>query len=184
MKANYFIVLLFCFSSHQLFSQAEDITFRQISPPGGFSFQAVHTITQDLFGYIWMGTYDGILKYDSKEVKRFIYNQEEEINGLPSNGVTGIAVDSKNNVWVGTDAGLCLFNRKLQQFEPVVYTYENGDAPGNSISSIALDGNGNLWITDENFFGYLNKEKNQLVRFTEGLKQNPVFLYNDERRLF
>ncbi len=179
MRSKYLFLILLCFSAIQVCAQIDDITFRRVSPPGGFSFQAVHTIKQDLFGYIWMGSFDGIIRYDSKKVIRFVHNPEKA-NGLPSDRITSIVIDKQNNIWVSTDKGLCLFNPSLQQFERVVYNYENGDAPSNLIHSIELDGNGNLWIADENFFGYLDKEKNQLIRITEGLKSSPRQLYNDE----
>jgi len=179
MRYKYLLLLLFCCNTFQLFSQVDDITFRRVSPPGGFSFQAVHTITQDLFGYIWMGDFDGVIRYNSKGVIRFIHNPEDT-NGLPSNRISSIVIDKQNNIWVSTDKGLCLLNQKLQQFERVFYNYENGDEADNKINSIELDGNGNLWIADDNSFGYLDKDKNKLIRITEGLNGSPRLLYNDE----
>ncbi|MCY1719040.1 response regulator [Prolixibacteraceae bacterium Z1-6] len=179
MKPKLFLVLLFCFISLQLLSQVDDITFRRISPPGGFSFQAVHIIKQDLMGYIWMGSSDGVIRYDSKEVIRFAH-RPNKINSLPCDQVTGIVVDRKNNVWVSTVEGLCLFNHKKQQFEPFSYTYEDGKVANKLIQSIIIDGNDKLWIADMNFVGYLDQEKNQLVRIKQHLNETPRLLYTDD----
>lgn len=179
MKPKYLFSLLLSLCIFQVYAQIDDISFRRVSPPGGFSFQAIHIIKQDLYGYIWMGGFDGIIRYDSKDIKRFVHNPVET-NGLPSDRITSIVIDKQNNIWVSTDKGLCIFNRTIQQFERVVYSYENGDAPGDMINSIELDGSGNLWIADDNFFGYLDKGKNQLIRITKGLKSTPRLLYNDE----
>lgn len=174
-----FLAILLFFSTARLYSQIDDITFRQVSPPGGFSFQSVHIIKQDLFGYIWMGTFDGVIRYDSKKTVHFTHNPEN-ITGLPSDRTSSIVIDNQNNVWVSTDQGICMFNRQKQQFERVNYFYEDGKEANKKIYSMELDGNGKLWIADAKFFGYLDRDKNQLIRVTEGLTGSPRLLYNDQ----
>ncbi|WP_372648118.1 two-component regulator propeller domain-containing protein [Draconibacterium sp.] len=179
MKPKCFLVLLLFIYSFKLHASIDEITFRRISPPGGYSFQAIHNITQDMMGYIWMGSSDGIIRYDSKEVIRFVH-QANNPNSIPSNRISGIEIDNKNNVWVSTDAGLCLYNHKNQNFDAVDYTYEDGTAAGKQINSITLDGEGKLWISDQDFFGYLNAEHNQLIRISKGLNKLPRLLYTDD----
>lgn len=179
MKRKYLNLLVFCFLGCILRAQIEDITFRRISPPGGYSFQAVRSFEQDRFGSIWMGSFDGVLKYNSKEVVRFTHDSEK-VNGLPSNIVTSLAINGQNMLWVSTEEGLCLFNRQLQEFERVIYTYENGEPASNLIFSIELDKEGKLWVADEQFFGYLDEQSKQLVRISEGLGSLPRLLYKDE----
>ena len=174
------IVSIFLFiTSVSLRAQTDDITFRRISPPGGYSFQAINTIKQDWYGYIWMGDQDGIIRYDSRNIVRYVHNPTET-DGLPSNRITAIVNDALNNIWVSTDEGLCRFNRTENQFERIHYRYEDGVNPTNLINSIELDGSGNIWIIDGEYFGYLNEEENQLIRITDGLEGIPRILYNDE----
>ncbi|GAB5552943.1 MAG: two-component regulator propeller domain-containing protein [Saprospiraceae bacterium] len=171
----------FCLSVFALKAQVDDITFRRVSPPGGLSFQAVHTFKQDKFGYIWMGSFDGVFRYNSKEIIQFIHNPDEP-NGLPSDIVTSLAIDQQNNnIWVSTEKGLCLFNQELQKFERIFYTYEDGTTAKDHILSIALDKDGKLWIAEENFFGFLDMTNHQLVRIKMDLKDDPLrFIYNDD----
>lgn len=179
MRFSRLPLLMFCLSVFQLYAQNDDMTFRRISPPGGYSFQAIRTFNQDKFGYIWMGSFDGVIRYDSREITRFIHNPEEA-NGLPSDVITSLVIDKQNNIWAGADKGLCLFNHQLHQFERVVYDYENGETANTNLFSIELDEDGRLWIADENFFGYLDPEKRRLFRITEGLNKPPRLLYNDK----
>lgn len=162
-----------------LYAQIDDITFRRVSPPGGYSFQAVRSIEQDIFGYIWMASFDGVIKYNSKEVVRFVHDPEKT-NGLPSNIVSSLAIDKKNNIWASTEAGLCSFNHKQQQFERVLYDYEDGSTASTQLYAIELDGEGKLWIADEDFFGYLDEKTKQLIRIREGLNHPPRLLYKDQ----
>ncbi|GJM34961.1 MAG: hybrid sensor histidine kinase/response regulator [Saprospiraceae bacterium] len=126
-----------------------------------------------------MGSFDGVIRYDSKEIVRFTH-KPGEVNGLPSNIITSLAIDKQNNIWVSSEEGLCLFNHSLQQFERVVYNYENGEPANNTLFSIELDRDGKLWIADEDFFGYLDEGKKQLIRITEGLDKPPRLLYRDK----
>ncbi len=173
------IILLFASNFCTAHAQIEDITFRKVSPPGGYSFQAVRSFEQDSFGYIWMGSFDGIIKYNSREAVRFVHDPEDQ-NGLPSNRISAMVIDHQNQLWVSTEEGLCLFNHKEQQFERVLYTYENGESASSSVFSMELDGDGKIWIADEHFLGYLDQDKSQLIRITEGLSDDPRLLYLDD----
>lgn len=179
MDFKYLNWLVFCFLGIMLRAQTDDITFRRISPPGGYSFQAVRSFEQDRFGYIWMGSFDGVLKYNSKEVVRFTHDPEKG-NGLPSNIITSLAINEQNELWASTEEGLCLFNHRRQEFERILYTYENGKPASNLLFSIELDKNGTLWIADEQFFGFLDEENGQMVRIRDGLEDLPRLLYRDE----
>ncbi len=179
MKCKFPIWFIFCLGTCYLYPQSNDIIFRRVSPPGGYSFQAVRSFEQDIYGYIWMASFDGVIKYDSKKIVRFTHNPGE-LNGLPSNIITSLAIDEQNNIWASTDEGLCLFNPELQQFERVLYNYENGAPASNNLFSIELDANGRLWVADEDFFGYLDEEKKQLIRITKGLNHPPRLLYTDK----
>jgi signal transduction histidine kinase/ligand-binding sensor domain-containing protein/DNA-binding response OmpR family regulator len=179
MRLKFLLCFLFIIGNFHLYSQTSDIRFRRVSPPGGFSFQAIHSFNQDKHGFIWMGGFDGVIRYDSKEIIRFTYNAEAD-DGLPSNITTGIVIDDDNKIWVSTDKGLCLFNHKTQQFNRINYTYENGTTSSKNLFSIQIDKNNTLWIADENSFGYLDREKGQLIRINNGLDNPPRLLYNDE----
>lgn len=180
MKLKFLLSNILLLLTFLLFAQSSDIRFRRISPPGGFSFQAIHSFEQDKFGYMWMGGLDnGVMRYDSKEIVRFVHNPENK-EGLPSNTVTSIAIDKQNNIWVSTNEGLCIFNPLKQDFERVLYTYDNGSQASSNIFSIEFDGQGRLWIADEFFFGYLDQDKKKLYRITEGITSSPRLIYNDE----
>ncbi|MBX2876596.1 MAG: response regulator, partial [Saprospiraceae bacterium] len=178
-ELRYLLSFVLCLNVFHLYAQIDDITFRRVSPPGGYSYQAVRSIEQDIFGYIWMASFDGVIKYNSKEVVRFVHDLEKN-NGLPSNNISSLAIDKENKIWVGTDKGLCLFNHQRQQFERTLYHYDDGSTANDQLYSIELDGDGQLWIADENYFGYLDEEKKQLIRIDQELDASPRLLYKDE----
>ncbi|MBN1117182.1 MAG: response regulator [Bacteroidales bacterium] len=72
-------------------------------------------LEQDNFGYLWIGTPNGIARYDGNTFERF--------NTLQGAGVNYILNDSENNVWAGTDKGLYKYNRLFNVFEQVYSGY-------------------------------------------------------------
>ncbi len=179
MKPNIHISFILLFACTILYAQKDDITFRRVSPPGGYSIQAISCFAQDQHGYIWMAGFNGVIRYNSKEITRFIHNPEN-FDGLPSNKVTEIVVDNNNKVWVSTVKGLCVFNPEQQRFDRVEYKYEDGSKSNDNLFSIQVDGFNRLWVVDENYFGYLDEENKRLIRITDGLSDSPRLLYKDQ----
>jgi ligand-binding sensor domain-containing protein/serine phosphatase RsbU (regulator of sigma subunit) len=75
----------------------------------------VNTIFQDLKGYIWLGTNDGIVKYDGVDFKLFTVK-----DSLYSNQVSSISQDKEGNIWLGHKSGnITIYNgHKFTKFDP------------------------------------------------------------------
>ncbi|MBK7230112.1 MAG: PAS domain S-box protein [Ignavibacteriales bacterium] len=66
----------------------------------------IYFIIQDSSKNIWLGTNNGVLKWDGKNLKR--YNKNDGLAGNETNRAAGF-VDSKGNVWIGTDEGVSMY---------------------------------------------------------------------------
>ena len=122
MKAKFlikfFIVFPLClFYFKGLF--ADDIKFKHLTIDNGLSQNTVNTIFQDHKGLIWIGTWDGLNKYDGYDF--VIYrNDGRKSNSLNDNKVNAILEDQHYNIWVGTSTGLNLFDRNLEVFKQLI----------------------------------------------------------------
>ena len=86
-------------------------------------------------GYVWIGGYSGIIRYDGNNFERL-----PTTNGLTSS--RAFFEDSKGRIWVGTnDNGVVVING--QEFRQ--YTYKDG-LPSSSIRNFAEDKDGNVFI--------------------------------------
>jgi len=81
---------------------AQELHFNQLTVNDGLTQHDVSCIEQDSFGFIWIGTYDGLNRYDGFQVKTFSSKLNDE-NSLPSNRIKCLFTDSKNRLWIGTD---------------------------------------------------------------------------------
>lgn len=83
----------------------------QISGEEGLSQNTIRSIIQDKNGYIWIGTYNGINKYDGYDMLH--YNYAAGPKGLSSNIIVKLFEDRDGFIWAGTtDAGINRINPK------------------------------------------------------------------------
>lgn len=91
-----------------------DYMFFQLSLDKGLSDARVSTIVQDCYGFMWMGTPNGLNRYDGYSIKTFYADKS---NGLPSNSITALFSDSKGLLWIGTTRGIVRYNFVTQRFD-------------------------------------------------------------------
>lgn len=140
-----------------LFSQQthSDIKFERVTAPAGGP-EVIYCIIQDQKGFLWIGTSDGLMRYDGYNLKEYKHNPLAP-NSLSNNIVYLIHEDRKGDLWIGTDRGLNKFNRKTGDFT----NYQpNPEKPGENLShhmvpTIYEDKEKVLWIGT--YGGGLNK---------------------------
>jgi signal transduction histidine kinase/ligand-binding sensor domain-containing protein/DNA-binding response OmpR family regulator len=176
----FFTLLLFSiFIQNFGYGQPEHIIFREMSPPGGFSRYAIQSIIQDDLGYMWMGTQQGLIRYDSKNTDWFLPASNDTLS-LPSEKILQIYSDKKNQIWVATNKGLCKFRREFQDFEPIKYVYEDNSNGVDNVLSILQTNDGKYLVIDNNSFGILDYKNKQLNRIAKNQIKSPEVLYKDD----
>ena len=123
----------------------------------GLSQNSIYCLLQDARGFIWIGTWDGLNRYDGYDF--IIYNTE---NGLSNPTVNSLCEDDEKNIWIGTDNGLNLLDRKSSS----LHQFHNEPGNTNSISNNRInhlfqDKHGLLWISTA--FGLNCLDKNKMI---------------------
>jgi ligand-binding sensor domain-containing protein len=118
MQLQIFIVsgwlLIFIFGSFAA-AQIKDIQFKHLTINDGLSYGWVNTITQDKYGFIWIGTDDGLNRYDGNSFH--IYkNERRDTNSIRSGTVSKIYEDSRGVLWIGTANGVDIYDRQNDRF--------------------------------------------------------------------
>ncbi|QCX00979.1 response regulator [Aggregatimonas sangjinii] len=173
------LILYFTFSQGAVFGQSYDISFRRISPPGGFTRGAIQSIAQDDQGYIWMGSRQGLIRYDSNNSKWFTPMPNDSLS-LASEEVSHVFCDNENQIWVATNKGLCTFDRRTQNFERIEYVYENGSIRKSRVLSLLQTNDGRYLVIDKNNFGVLDEATKKLNRIANNEIRAPEVLYKDD----
>ena len=103
----------------------------------GLPQDTVRAIAQTPDGYLWVGTKEGLARFDGYDFRSFT----KETGALPINTVGKLLVSSDGALWIGTSAGLVRYaNGRFEKF-----TAGEGLANG-SVTSIAEDRPGVIWV--------------------------------------
>lgn len=147
-------------------SMAQSLRFKQISSELGAPLNGIETILQDYKGFLWLGTWAGLAKFDGYSIK--MYSQEPgHINGLRSNKITTIFEDSKQRLWIGTNfGGFYLYNRDNDIFIPYLNDPSSTNSVSdNNVSAIIEDDEGVLWIGTENGLNQFQPETETFTQY-------------------
>lgn len=137
MKITSLIVFLFFAISNGVAQTA--YRFRNYTINDGLSQSSVTCIVQDNDHALWIGTQDGLNRFDGKTFEVFT---SDDTKGLESEYIKCSIKTSDGNLWFGTTNGLTVYDPSTERF--VTYSLEEKTAL--QIESICLDHSENLWI--------------------------------------
>ena len=156
MVLKYFLRILTFFilflSFHTLQSQnKESLTFQHIEK--GISHSTATILLEDSYGFIWIGTRNGLNRYDGKDFE--IFNKTTDgITGLTHEYIVSLYEDNEN-LLISTNHGLSLYDRSLNLVVP--YPFKN---EAKKIESKRFQ-----WVTRLNGYLWLGTEKDGLFRY-------------------
>lgn len=125
----------------------QKVRFRHLGIDQGLLQNAVQAMVQDKLGYIWIGTRDGLNRYDGYSFKIFKHSARDT-NSIASNFIVELFEDSQGRLWVGHESGAVdLYDRDLDQFIRLNFgSGGRGATLPNCINAFAIDPDGKLWI--------------------------------------
>jgi ligand-binding sensor domain-containing protein/signal transduction histidine kinase len=102
------------------------VHFEHYTMAEGLSSMQVRKIVQDRFGFIWIGTTDGLNRFDGRQFTVYRHLTEDS-NSLSNNIVNSLSVDSAGRVWIATNNGLCYYDLADDRFHAVDISRNNGE---------------------------------------------------------
>lgn len=149
------VLLLISFKTS---GQHPDCSVKNITISDGLSSSGVNSVFKDKQGFLWIGTNDGLNRYDGYSFK--IYRKEHNNpNSLSDNKVRTAIQDSKGRIWIGTKSGLNLFDPQTETFRQFLHKGENdGSITSNEILTLFEDSQHNIWVgTEDGLNRYIEK---------------------------
>ena len=114
-------------------------TFRY--PIGQVSDNRFHAICEDISGFIWIGTENGLNRYDGYNFYKFFHDDNDSLS-LMSNYVRSLYTDKNGTLWIGTNRGL----QYLRPSERSFYTIPFPGSRNAYIRKISQFSDGRIWI--------------------------------------
>jgi len=115
-KQIMFLCLLIFAEQSSALAQNYDLKFRQILKNQGLSSKTAQTVTQDSKGYIWIGTEDGLNRFDGYGCSVYRHDAEDS-NTISGNYIYTIKEDKQKKLWIGTNSGLDFYDREKNVFK-------------------------------------------------------------------
>jgi len=137
------ITFLFCATAFAQ-NSSTSYAFSSITTEEGLSNNVVFDIHQDVDGYIWMATNNGLNRFDGYTVKSFFHSKKDSTS-ISSNTVRCIIEDEQGRLWFGTKAGINLYHKDTQSFESPSLKGDFSLAD-KEIMSLHKDDLGRLWM--------------------------------------
>lgn len=141
------------------------IKFNHLTTQDGLADNYCETILQDSKGFIWIGTNDGLCRYDGYNFRTY-RNSPNDSTTLSNNYIFSLFEDSKQNLWVGTNmGGVALYNPSLDNFTRIIFNAEDSIwYQRNRINEMVEIGD-NIWFATMHGFGRLNLETKETKWF-------------------
>ena len=134
----------FCAETHsQLYTKARVLTTHE-----GLSDNRITCFFKDRTGFVWIGTRNGLNRYDGLRIKTF---RPAAGNSISNEVINDIAEDSRGNLWVATMDGLNIYNPVNDHWECLLPSSDKNanDIPSNLIWDIDVDKEDRVWIASD-----------------------------------
>lgn len=147
--ASGIIGLLFIFTC-----QAQNLYFKHLGIADGLSQIRIQTIYQDEIGAIWLGTSEGLNRYNGTSVSS--YSIPAEFQAFSTDGIDQICGNKRGKLYVKTQGKVCSFDLHQEKFTILI---EKG------VKSLFCEQD-TLWAACENGIYYCTEQEKQLKQFT------------------
>jgi ligand-binding sensor domain-containing protein len=159
VKSFYFLGL-FCFYSI-LGIQSQRLKFEHYNDGDGLSHNSVRHIVQDEKGFLWLGTFSGLNRFDGYQFKSYTtFSEEKTIN---NDDITALELDeTTNKLWIGTRNGLTVLELETYKFTTFLPDENTPNGLEDAeIRGVYVDMFGRVWLgtKDKGVFIFHPKEE-------------------------
>jgi signal transduction histidine kinase/ligand-binding sensor domain-containing protein len=140
------VLSLYCFTALQAQVPTQTIEPSYVSVADGLVSPTVNAVIQDSFGLIWVGTSNGLQKYDGYRFETF-KNISGKPTSLQNNNVWALFEDSNHDIWVGNARGVSKYIRHKNEFKNYDFAQAFGFDPGLEVPGFRFfkDSQQRLW---------------------------------------
>ena len=176
-----FIINMSVNNAFAITNDDKNINFKRITVEDGLSQTSVEYLFQDSKGYMWIGTTDGLNRYNGNKFEVFRYSKDKP-NSISGNYISAIAEDDEGNIWVGTSRGLNRINTHTSEITTYLPGVNGCNLSNYNITEILIDSKGDIYIATEDGLNLYNEEDDNFIRlYNSGDKKNSLssqFVYS------
>ena len=166
-KINIILILVCIFSCLKISTSyaniRESFNFKNITIEDGLSQSTVETIYQDSKGYIWIGTNDGLDRYNGYEFKHYKHDKYDK-NSIANNYIVDIIEDKNGYIWVSTIGGLSRINLDKDEIKNYYSKEDSGNLSNSNLWQILCTKDNRLIASTIDGLNVYDKNKDKFTR--------------------
>ena len=135
----------------------------------GLCNNTVTTLEIDSSGYIWIGTANGLSRFDGRRFTNFFHRPGDSLS-IGHNFISDILCDRNGNIWLLHALGISMFHAKTHQFSNYPITPDFKNYQGN-FSVMEDDGSGQLWVGNQYGIAIFNKFSKTFLSYEKTVEQ-------------
>jgi len=164
MKLRITIILLLTLVYSHL--RAQDHYFRHYGPADGLNNSFIYSVNQDKVGYLWVGTGEGLYRFNGSEFQHFT-----DQDSLAENFITTIYRDLSGSLWLGHKSG-GITQVSNNRFRIII----EASAFNSAITSITEADSGTIWFSTQNEGLLVIYSDNNSAQVSTNLDNDPIFV--------
>jgi len=160
--------------------EAKDIRFTHFSTEQGLSEGRVDHMLQDRRGFLWIGTLNGLSRYDGYRVKTY-KPEPNNPNSLGGLRVFALLEDRSGILWIGVDQELDRFDPATETFTHFRADPDNPNTPSGYLEHMTQDRDGILWLATRNGLDRLDPASGRFTHYRNDPNDPHSLTSNDVR---
>lgn len=144
----------------------QNLSFNHITSADGLPQNTISSMLQDRHGFLWLGTHDGLHRYDGYEFKSFKFDAKDP-NSISSNVITDIIEAEDGTLWVGTaQNGLNKLDVRTGKFTRFIASPTDFNSLShNYVTALYIDHRDRLWVGTFNGLNLYQPESGDFIHF-------------------
>ena len=112
----------------------------------GLSNDHITAIAKDYLGFLWVGTVNGLNRFDGHSFKTFRHDPQDK-NSIPDDNIIGITPAPDGWLWIATNGGLCKLDPIWLGIQRIALPENAGNKKNDAVTRVAFDSKGMAWTT-------------------------------------
>lgn len=146
----------------------EQYSFRHLNIENGLSSNNVTALLKDSEGYLWIGTDNGLNRYDGYSIK--VYLPKKNVpNSILTNDIWELQEDGSHHLWIRSDLQHCVYNHDKDNFTTNIPSYlQRIGIHVNRQYRVYIDKRKNIWVLQNQYLYYYEFSSQTLKSFKTG----------------
>ena len=185
-KIKYILIIVtffICILPQNIYA-SKMMNFENMTIEDGLSQSTVETIYQDSKGYIWIGTNDGLDRYNGYEFKHYKHDKYDK-NSIANNYIVDIIEDKNGYIWVSTIGGLSRINPDKDEIKNYYSKEDSGNLSNSNLWQILCTKDNRLIASTIDGLNVYDKNKDKFTRILYKEGELPSqYIYSLEEDLY